>query len=634
MVPVRPSRSVRRQSPSMSRGLRLLASMGALPLFALFGVGSVASCSSSTPAAPSTDAGSGALHGTATAGSGVLAATKVTHYTYSIAASGVTQVTLLDATSASLGMVTFSRNAGSDSVATYTGTDGSTATITTLAFALGDKSTLYRRIYAADGEQLEANVVSTTQSGGGSYELASPQGTQPAGGAYLAPTPGFGDVLLVKQGAVTASTTQVKAWESASTPHLLGSPAVATLDPVTWDSNLFKAMYKTVEAGVGSGAAPASYAGTGLGQTRQADSPADCAAGFAVEEDGASACLACGPAAVAVGGEALELGPLLLVQLTELAGTASDCEACAEALLGPANAFLACAYPQQSASECDSDCAASCTSQGLPPGKCSGNNMSSFLGAPPTITGGGCMCGVCDPASCQKQAADECGMRGVASVHCNGNLGSSPGCAIACNNVDAGPDSGNSATSSGASGTSTSSTGSNGSGNSGGTSTSSSHTSHSSSSHTMDAGRDGGRDAGRDGGHDAGHDATLQDGGDAADSGVMPCMVTFSGAASGSYACTALASYSPSDGVLFTLQTVEGTTVGGGGFIPYLEFGATLASSDNFHPGKTYTNPANGTALHSDGPAVWDFSGMQGGRRRDPHRAFPRQRPQRRRGGW
>jgi len=105
---------------------------------------------------------------------------------------------------------------------------------------------------------------------------------------------------------------------------------------------------------------------------------------------------------------------------------------------------------------------------------------------------------------------------------------------------------------------------------------------------------DGGQDGGADGGTDA---------------NAGTCTISLS--TGESYTCTALASYSPSSGTLMTLDSSQGQTVAGGGFLPYFEFGVTLSTSQDFMPGQSYSMPS-GSAIHQEGEAVWIYSNMSG----------------------
>ncbi len=95
-------------------------------------------------------------------------------------------------------------------------------------------------------------------------------------------------------------------------------------------------------------------------------------------------------------------------------------------------------------------------------------------------------------------------------------------------------------------------------------------------------------------------DATMQDASnDAQDGGPGDCTVTVDGTP---YSCTALVSYSPTNGLLMTVDASPGMAFG---------FGVTLASSDNFAPGATYSMPS-GAGSHTDGQGVWIYSDSQG----------------------
>ncbi len=547
-----------------------------------------AACSSSSPTKSSVSPDGGNLTGTALAGAQVLASTSVTHYAYTISPTGVTTVTLLDANNATVGTVTLSRSSSGGAVASYVAADGSLASITSLAVGFGSgaaasPTTMYQRIYSADAQQLEANVVTSNTSGGalGTVELASPQGSQPSSGPILAPTTGFNDVFVM---SATTSTAQIERWEGAATPQLVAARAVNTLDPVTYDPNLFQALYKTIQAGVGAGSATATAAANGIGQTVQADTSAACDYGDVSALAAAKDCGGCGVLIGMLAAET-EAPPTLIAalkQIKSLASGTSSCNSCAEDMLGPLNDYIACAYPEQTTAECNMTC----------PGMCPGNIGSCYGEAQGTTPGGGCQCGCAGQTTsdqCQAQAQANCMAMGQSvvmdSVHC----GSQSGCTYSCaGGMDAGSSSstttgnmttGMTTTSMGTTGTGTGTTG---------------HSTSSSHSEAHDAGQDATM-------HDGGHsDATMHDA-NGPDASPGSCTISLSGEEGGDVACTALVSFSPTAGLLLNIGTAEGT-------YPLVTVGATLSTTNNFMAGATYTDFGTGSTENGSPYGDWVYA--------------------------
>lgn len=460
-----------------------------------------ASCSS-TPSSSST---LGALTGTAVAGALVQHATKVTHYTYTMQIPGTTTVTLLGADNGSLGTIALSSDSSGELVSSFTGTDGSTASVTASAIIPGTSGALVsRRVYSASSEQLELDVVSNSPTSISQVILSSPQGpaTSPST-PTLATGTGFDNVLVLAGGPTPASPTDVQAWLKSAVPSFNGNTAVATVDAVSLDANLFAAFAATIQAATQTTGTMAQAQVPGqekIARTSQALSLPDCdsfsSADKNVLKDWAecskeflSLATGVGPWS-AIGGyleaNGLEAGEVAAAAIED-EGVGDACEEFAESIPEDLEAFDQCINSNEH--QCSLDCA---------------KHQAA------AVPGNQIVNGVCDCECSQTLCQDH------AFVSCPGGMGECENgdCIVYCRDTDAGADAMSDAT-----------------------------------SDASDAGDAGdASDASDDGGDDGGGQ-----GGGCPTAGAT-CVVTLTGSASGEYPCGAGLVGSAGD-YAFTLDT-------------------------------------------------------------------------------
>jgi len=381
---------------------------GSLVTVLLLGI--ACSSSKSTTTSPAKDAGpSSSFTGSAVAGGLVPMVTEITHYTYVVQLPGTTTITVLDASNASLGKVTLAADATGGLLASYAGTDGSTASVDIGFVDLASGYSATRRLYSVSSEQMELNGL----YGAGSIaqvDLASPSGdiSSPSS-PFIVPTEGFGDVIEMVGGAANAPPMTVTSWLTAATPELAASHAAVTVDAVTMDPNLIVALAKTIQAAQSTVTTSADnqLASDGIGQTSEALTNCD---GFSSGDATVlSSWAACAYAVVT-----LDWQGFSAAAINGQVGAAGSCETFLNSISADDMEMASCIG--MNVQDCGAQCAAV---QGVAqPGE--------------QLAMGVCQCN-CDSSMCAASVAQACPQGGTSS--CAGNT-----CQTHCNMTDAGPD--------------------------------------------------------------------------------------------------------------------------------------------------------------------------------------------------